>query len=221
MNLNGPMVPTVPETSNGKGSTKIESTATQNNGATSNGVSKLEKAPNFLEASEVEALIRFATNPIARLCMNMQWRAGLTVDEILTIRQSDLHLPANSPELRIQPGNDGNGRVIPIHQHLGFSLLNAIFTWNKPVDSPLIDATLQQVSSWYEDSLKRCYEFGAIPAGITCDMNTLRHSSARHWLQNGVPINVVSKWLGHPELSATMIYAEFVNDTGRFMERVL
>lgn len=30
--------------------------------------------------------------------------------------------------------------------------------------------------------------------------HTLRHSYARHLLANGIPLNVLSKWLGHSQL---------------------
>ena len=40
------------------------------------------------------------------------------------------------------------------------------------------------------------------------------------WLLNDVPINVVSKWLGHSNLQTTMAYLELVADPGGFMERV-
>ncbi|MCH7971706.1 MAG: tyrosine-type recombinase/integrase [Chloroflexi bacterium] len=56
----------------------------------------------------------------------------------------------------------------------------------------------------------------ANPAGL----HTLRHSAARYWLLNDVPINVVSKWLGHANLQTTMVYLELVADPGGFMERV-
>ena len=42
----------------------------------------------------------------------------------------------------------------------------------------------------------------------------------RQWLLDDVPINVVSKWLGHANLQTTMVYLELVADPGGFMERV-
>lgn len=176
--------------------------------------------PEFLEVEEIGALIRFAPNPVARLCMNIQWRAGLTIVEVLAVTRSDVHLAANPPELRVRQGKGSKNRTVPVHRHLALSLLNAIAMWKRPAGDPLIGATRQRVWAWYKDALNRCYEFGAIPEGKPCDTRTLRHSSARHWLLNGVPINVVSKWLGHSNLSATMIYAEFVSDPGGFMEQV-
>ena len=165
-------------------------------------------------------MIRFAPNPVARLCMNFQWRAGLTISEALAVMRLDVHLAANPPDLRVGKAKRSRARIVPIHRDLGFSLMNAIEMWNQSADDSLINATRQQVWAWYKNALELCYERSAIPEGKPCGPQTLRHSAARYWLLNGVPINVVSKWLGHPNLSKTMIYAESVGDPGGFMERL-
>ena len=186
----------------------------------SNGVHKSNELPEFFDPGEVEALIRFAPNPVARLCMCIQWRAGLTVDEALMVTGSDVHLEANPPELEVRRGEGGKDRTVPIHRHLGLSLLNAITMWKRSAGDRLVDATPERIRDWYQDALTRCYERGAIQNGRPRSTDALRHSAARHWLMNGVPINVVSKWLGHSNLSTTLIYAESVNDSGDFMARV-
>ena len=76
------------------------------------------------------------------------------------------------------------------------------------------------LGKWYKRALERCYELGAIPHGKPCGTHTLRHSAARYWLMNDVPINVVSRWLGHANLQTTMIYLQLVSDPGGYMERV-
>ena len=42
--------------------------------------------------------------------------------------------------------------------------------------------------------------------------HTLRHSYARHLLMNGIPINYLSRWLGHSSIQTTLIYLELVPD---------
>ena len=84
----------------------------------------------------------------------------------------------------------------------------------------LIGVTRQAAWRWYKAALKACYAAGTIPKGKRCGTHTLRHSAARYWLLNEVPINVVSKWLGHSQLATTMVYTQLVSDPGGFMERV-
>ncbi len=48
--------------------------------------------PEYLEAHEVDALIRAAPNPRASLLFLVQWRAGLRVSEALALEVRDLSL---------------------------------------------------------------------------------------------------------------------------------
>ena len=48
----------------------------------------------------------------------------------------------------------------------------------------------------------------------------MRHSAARHWLSSGIPINVVSRWLGHASLQTTLVYLEILPDPLGEMGRV-
>ena len=57
---------------------------------------------------------------------------------------------------------------------------------------------------------KRAEELGAIAPGKQVSTHTLRHSYARHLLINGIPINYLSRWLGHSSIQTTLIYLELV-----------
>ena len=57
------------------------------------------KLPEYLEAHEVEAIIRATDNPSAKLLMMEQWRAGLRVAEALAIELADLSLDAGVVEI--------------------------------------------------------------------------------------------------------------------------
>ena len=60
--------------------------------------------------------------------------------------------------------------------------------------------------------MKRAEELGAIAPGKRIGTHTLRHSYARHLLMNGIPINYLSRWLGHSSIQTTLIYLELVPD---------
>ena len=51
-----------------------------------------EQLPEYLEAHEVDALIRAAPNPRARLLFLIEWRAGLRISEALAVETRDLSL---------------------------------------------------------------------------------------------------------------------------------
>ena len=179
-----------------------------------------KKLREYLEPPEVEALIKAAPNPTARLCMMLQWHAGLRVGEAIRVKGSAVHLEADPPELKVRQGKGRKDRIVPLHPKLAGSLENAIAMWKGAAGDPLIGTTRQRAWQWYKVALKACYAAGTIPEGKPCGTHTLRHSAARYWLLNDVPINVVSKWLGHSNLQTTMVYLELVADPGGFMERV-
>ena len=51
-----------------------------------------------------------------------------------------------------------------------------------------------------------------MPPGRHISNHTLRHSYARHLLVHGIPINYLSRWLGHSSIQTTLIYLELVPD---------
>ena len=65
---------------------------------------------------------------------------------------------------------------------------------------------------WVKTAVKRAEELGAISPGKQVSTHTLRHSYARHLLMNGIPINYLSRWLGHSSIQTTLIYLELVPD---------
>ena len=55
-----------------------------------------KKLPEYLEAHQVEALIRAAPNPRARLLFLIEWRAGLRISEALALEVRDLSLESEA-----------------------------------------------------------------------------------------------------------------------------
>ena len=60
------------------------------------------KLPEYLEAHQVEVLIRAAPNPRARLLFLIEWRAGLSLSEALDAR--DLSMEGDLPSLHVREG---------------------------------------------------------------------------------------------------------------------
>ncbi len=182
---------------------------------------KGKRLPEYLEVDEVNALIRRAHSPSARLCMTLQWRAGLRISEAIALTPADVHFGADPPELRVRQGKGSKDRIVAMHATLG-SALEQVLAFSKvgPGDSIVGVSTRQAAWRWYKVALRRCYETGEIPDGKPCGTHTLRHSAARHWLKSGVPINVVQRWLGHANLTQTVTYLQLIADPGGHMQAV-
>ena len=173
-------------------------------------VPKREKRiPEYLEADEINAIIRAAPSPKAKLLMLQQWRAGLRVSEALDLEVRDLSLDAASPTLRVRSGKGGKTRLVPVHPELHAALSSAL-AYGDISQGRIIEAHVTTAWRWVKTAVKRAEELGAISPGKRVSTHTLRHSYARHLLMNGIPINYLSRWLGHSSIQTTLIYLELV-----------
>ena len=170
-----------------------------------------KKLPEYLEAHEVNAIIRAADDPRARLLMMEQWRAGLRVSEALAIEVADLSLDAELPTLRVRQGKGRKSRIVPVHPELGAAFSVAL-SYGSVSEGRIIDPHRSTAWRWVQRAHARAKQLGAIPPGREIGNHTLRHSYARHLLMNGIPINYLSRWLGHSSIQTTLIYLELVPD---------
>ena len=170
-----------------------------------------KRIPEYLEADEVNAIIRAAPNPKAKLLMLEQWRAGLRVSEALDLEVRDLSLDTATPTLRVRSGKGGKTRLVPVHPELHGALGSAL-AYGDISQGRIIDAHPATAWRWVQAAMKRAEELGAIAPGKRVGTHTLRHSYARHLLMNGIPINYLSRWLGHSTIQTTLIYLELVPD---------
>ena len=168
--------------------------------------------PEYLEHHEVEALIRAAPNPRARLLFLIEWRAGLRVSEALALKASDLSLEGELPSLRVRRGKGARARIVPVHPELQNALASAMQFSDVGAEDRLVSVTRSTADRWIRSAVARAEESGSIPPGRRISNHTLRHSYARHLLVNGRPINYVSRWMGHSSIQTTLIYLELVPD---------
>ena len=170
-----------------------------------------KRLPEYLEADEVNAVIRAAEDPRAKLLMLTQWRAGLRVSEALALDVSDLSLDSDLPTIRVRSGKGSKARVVPVHPELAAAFRMAL-SYGNVAEGRLVSAHRSTVWRWVQAAVERAEGLGAIAPGRRVGTHTLRHSYARHLLMHGVPINYLSRWLGHSSIQTTLIYLELVPD---------
>ena len=176
------------------------------------GTGKPTKLPEYLEAREVEALLVAAPHAKARLLMLIQWRAGLRVSEVLALEGRDLNLDPAMPTLRVRHGKGSKARIVPVHPELRTGLLARMEYGELPAGDPVVVAGRSTADRWIRSAAARAMELGTIQPGRRISSHTLRHSYARHLLLNGIPINYLSRWLGHSSIQTTLVYLELVPD---------
>ena len=140
-----------------------------------------------------------------------QWRAGLRVSEALDLEVRDLSLDEAHPTLRVRAGKGDRSRLVPVHPELHAAFTSAL-SYGNISQGKLIEAHPATAWRWVQAAVKRAEELGAISSGKHISTHTLRHSYARHLLMNGIPINYLSRWLGHSSIQTTLIYLELVPD---------
>ena len=82
--------------------------------------------PEYLEAHEVDALIRAAPNSRAALLFMVQWRAGLRVSEALALEVRDLPLDSGPPTIHVRRGKGAKPRIVPVHPELHSALSSSL-----------------------------------------------------------------------------------------------
>ena len=174
--------------------------------------------PEYLEQNEVDVLMA-AAPPQAAMLMLIQWRAGLRVGEAVALDASDLSLDGVPPTLRVRRGKGNKSRIVPIHPELAAGF-RTYLAYSGHRTGALVGVHEATAWRWVKKALKRAQALGALPQGKRVGTHTLRHSAARHWLANAVPINVVQRWLGHGNLATTLIYLEILPDPLGDMARV-
>ena len=167
--------------------------------------------PQYLESHEVNAIIRAADDPRARLLMLEQWRAGLRVSEALALEVADLSLDTDLPTIRVRSGKGRKSRIVPVHPELGAAFQTAL-AYGNVSEGRIIDAHRSTAWRWVQKAHSKAEQLGALPPGREVGTHTFRHSYARHLLMNGIPINFLSRWLGHSSIQTTLIYLELVPD---------
>ena len=107
--------PAVRNRRGGRGLYKTLGTALQKSVGKGHAPKKSKKLPEYLEISEIAALMRFAPNPVARLSMELQWRAGLRISEAIKVTPADVNLEAKIPEIKVRQGKGHTDRLVPLH----------------------------------------------------------------------------------------------------------
>lgn len=182
-------------------------------------VARRSTLPEYLEQADVDALIHAAPHGQAKLIMLEQWRAGLRVSEAIALEVADLQLDGDRPTLRVRQGKGHKDRIVPVHGELA-AAFHQVLAFGGVRRGLLVNTSRSTAWRWVKAALDKAKKLDTIPPGRWVGTHTLRHSAARHWLASGVPINVVSRWLGHASIQTTLVYLAILPDPTGYMDKV-
>ncbi len=172
-----------------------------------------------LEASEARALVEACSEqfrPIVAFALG----TGCRRNEILTLRWQDVRWAKNQVFIPAECSKTKRGRPVPLYEDLAGLLRRE----KRARASIRIDGsdsvflrhdgskwTWKAVQREFKAAVRRC---AALLTRKATDLrfHHLRHSFATLAVQNGVPLETVSKLLGHVSIQTTMRYAHWCHD---------
>lgn len=182
-------------------------------------IAKVNKLPTVLSRQEVWRILQTAELLKHKLLIGLLYGCGLRCMEVRNIELR--HLDFDRKMLHIVQGKGSKDRYVPLSGHLIRGLKTFISIENpqrylfngnhnrnvEEIDQsgsprPDFDSRYSQRGvQWVIKTISK-------KAGITKDVHThtLRHSYATHLLEDGVPIIMVQKLLGHERIESTMEY---------------
>lgn len=169
-----------------------------------------ESERKFLSAEEVEKWINEVPHEVSKVAMWIMYYAGLRISEATGLKMDDVRLEDNGGWLMIRNAKGGKFRRVPIAPLLA-EILNDYMTWKAESDYLLATERTGGIHTvTIQAELRYARKRLGWPEDIT--PHTLRHSFASHIYEKTQDILVVSKLLGHSNLSTTQIYAHLHDD---------
>ncbi|WP_234110983.1 tyrosine-type recombinase/integrase [Chryseobacterium sp. R2A-55] len=182
-------------------------------------IAKVNKLPVILSREEIWRMLQTAELLKHKLLIGLIYGCGLRCMEVRNIKLQ--HLDFDRKMLHIVQGKGSKDRYVPLSEHLIRGLktfikvenpVQYLFNGNQNRNIEEIDqpgAGRPDFDSRYSQrGVQWVIKTISKKAGITKDVHThtLRHSYATHLLEDGIPIIMVQKLLGHERIESTMEY---------------
>lgn len=179
-------------------------------------IAKVKKLPVILSREEIWRMLQSAELLKHKLLIGLIYGCGLRCMEVRSIELQ--HLDFDRKMLHIVQGKGQKDRYVPLSEHLIRGLKTFInienperylFNGNQNRNIEEIDVLSKDFDSRYSQrGVQWVIKTISKKAGITKEVHThtLRHSYATHLLEDGVPIIMVQKLLGHERIESTMEY---------------
>lgn len=174
--------------------------------------------PKYFTSSEVKLILsnslREKNYKAFFLCLFL-WNTGTRISEALSVKVSDIDLMGRA--LRVSTlKRDGHERIIPLQN--GF--VGEVALWINQNELKRGDLMF----SFTRRTGLNLIHLSCAHAGINdkrSHPHTFRHSFAVNCILQGTPITVLQEWLGHRDITKTLIYTKILAlDSRVFMEGI-
>jgi integrase/recombinase XerD len=134
------------------------------------------------------------------LMLRVLWRSGVRIDELLSIKPSDIELRNNM--VNVTKGKGGKQRRVPLDPETISMLSDYVSASNIQEDQPIFGIKQR----WAREIVRR---YGARVGRRGLHPHTFRHSFAIHCVRSGWDIRRLQVVLGHNSMATTAVYLQF------------
>ncbi len=182
------------------------------------------KLPRILTVSETQAILDACARVRDRFFFALMHESGCRAGEALGLRHEDI--AAAEREISIVPRDNANGaraksggRTVPVGGELIRLYADYLHGEYGGIDSDYVFINIWAEPRGRAWSYPAAYDLVLrlrAKTGIGFDPHWFRHSAATRWLRDGVPVEVVSKLLGHSSVTTTSaIYGHLTAEDAR------
>lgn len=175
----------------------------------------------YLRPEQVDSLMAAAKNPRDRLLVRIPWVTGMRVTELISLETSHINYDNRTVRILKQKMRKKDGkvvktqRIIPIDS-ITLNMIKEYLEWRKQFSYRgrlLFPITRKRVNEIYWTLAQRAHinQVGdpEISKHLKVHPHLLRHSFAIQCIKHGMPIERLSKILGHQSITTTMVYLQF------------
>jgi site-specific recombinase XerD len=164
---------------------------------------KADKLPSVLTTEECIGIFEKVANPKHKLLLMLAYGAGLRLNELVTLRWTDILMDEHKIHVKAGKGNKDRMVMMP------YSIVAFLHTYQSLYKSydwvfegqhkgePYSGSSVQQI-------MRRAVAAAGLQKRAT--MHTLRHSFATHLLEAGTDLRFIQALLGHSSVKTTMLY---------------
>jgi integrase len=175
--------------------------------------------PKYFTAEEVQQILsedlKESNYKQYFLCLFL-WNTGVRVSEALSVKVEDVDLRGMAMKIWTLKRKNNNERVVPLQSQF----IGEVAVW-------ISEKGLKRGDVFFPFNRKTAYNYvreACKLAGIEderCHPHTFRHSFAVNCILHSVPVTVLRKWLGHRDITKTLIYTQILAlDSRIFMDQV-
>ncbi len=183
-----------------------------------------QKLPRILTAAEAQAILDACTRLRDRFFFALLHESGCRAGEALGLRHEDI--AAAEQEISIVPRENANGaraksggRTVPVGPELIRLYAGYLHEEYGSIDSGYVFVNLFAGPRGHAWSYPAVFDLVLrlrAKTGIDFDPHWFRHSAATRMLRDGVPVEVVSKVLGHSPVAITSaVYGHLTAEDAR------